>query len=166
MNLFTYFKKRKQLKEEKRKKQTKSVRILKTIGGTIVYILVVLALVWGTPKALTFALGTQYPMAAITSGSMWPALKKGDLVFIQGVDAKAIKVGDIVVYTNQKDGTFTIHRVVELRDKMLLTKGDANNITDEPIGYEAVIGRLYKIGNWNARIPKLGFISIMSSGKK
>ncbi len=158
MKIIEYFKKRKQLKEEKRQKQSKTVRILKTLGGTILYILFIVLLVWGTPKALSWALHTNYPMAAITSGSMWPVLKQGDLIFIEGIDPQIVKVGDIVVYTNEK-GAFTIHRVVELREDTLITKGDANNISDAPVKYVDIIGRLYKIGNWNARIPKLGFIS-------
>ena len=45
------------------------------VGGTVV----------GLPKALSWYLETPYPMAAITSGSMWPVLKEGDIVFVQGV---------------------------------------------------------------------------------
>jgi len=158
MKIIEYFKKRKQIKEEKKAKQKKSVRILKTIGGTILYILFVAALVWGAPRALSYFLNTEYPMAAITSGSMWPELKKGDLVFIEGIDPRTVQVDDIVVYVNEKNA-FTIHRVVELKENTLKTKGDANNVADTPIKYEDIIGRLYKIGNWNARLPKLGFIS-------
>ena len=133
-------------------------KIIKKIIWLIVYILFVAGLVWGTPKALSWALKTQYPMAAITSGSMWPVLKQGDLVFIQGVDPKTVQVDDIVVYANEKSA-FTIHRVIELKEDSLVTKGDANNVADSPIKYEDIIGKLYKIGDWNARLPKLGFIS-------
>ena len=162
MKIIEYFKKRKQKKAEKKAKQSKLTRILKTIGGTILYVLLVAALVWGTPRALSYFLNTEYPMAAITSGSMWPDLKKGDLVFIEGIDPRTVQVNDIVVFVNAKSA-FTIHRVIELKEDSLKTKGDANNVADDPIKYEDVIGRLYKIGNWNARIPKLGFISTTAS---
>jgi len=158
MKIIEYFKKRKQKKEEKRARQSKTVRILKSIGGTILYLAFIVVLVWGTPRALSYFLNTEYPMAAITSGSMWPELKKNDLVFIEGIDPRTVQIDDIVVFTNEKNA-FTIHRVIELGQNKLKTKGDANNVADEPIPYEDVIGRLYKIGNWNARIPKLGFIS-------
>ncbi len=158
MKIIEYFKNRKQKKLEKKQRQSRTVRIFKIIIGTILYILLVVGLIWGMPKGLSYYLNTQYPMAAITSGSMWPELKKGDLVFIEGVDPKTIKVDDIIVYANEKNA-FTIHRVVELKEDSLITKGDANNIADKPIVYEDIIGRLYKIGNWNARVPKLGFIS-------
>ena len=158
MKIIEYFKKRKQKKEEKQANRSKLVKILRTVIGTILYILFVVALVWGTPKALSYFLNTEYPMAAITSGSMWPELKKNDLVFIEGIDPRTVQVDDIVVFTNKKNA-FTIHRVIELGDHKLKTKGDANNVADEPIKYEDIVGRLYKVGDWNARIPKLGFIS-------
>lgn len=158
MRIVEYLKKRKQKKLEKRQRQSKTIRILKTIAGTLLYLLLIAVLVWGTPKALSRWLKTDYPMAAITSGSMWPELKKGDLIFIEGVDPKTVKLGDIIVYLNEKNA-FTIHRVIKLGEEELTTKGDANNVPDKPIKYEDIVGRLYKIGNWNARIPKLGFLS-------
>lgn len=146
-------------------KQKPKKKFIKTIGGIILYLVLVLALVYFLPKALSLALNTEYPMAAITSGSMWPELKKGDLVFIQGIDPKTIQVNDIIVYANDPStgsgqGGFTIHRVIELKEDTLITKGDANNIADKPVKYEDIIGRLLKISNWQARLPKLGYISI------
>lgn len=163
MKIIEYYKKRKQRKLEKKQRRSKTVKILRAVGGTIIYILIVVGLIWGTPKALSYFLKTEYPMAAITSGSMWPELKKGDLIFIEGIsDPKTIQQGDIVVYLNEKNA-FTIHRVIKLDEETLTTKGDANNVADKPIKYKDVIGRLYKIGDWNARIPKLGFISTTMS---
>ena len=159
MNIIEKYKQRKAAKRLKQEQMSKGKKLFKRVGGTILYILIVFALVYYTPKLLSYALNTEYPMAAITSGSMWPELKKGDLVFIQGIDPRTVEVNDIVVYTNQKNA-FTIHRVVELRDDKLVTKGDANNVNDDPVQYEDIVGRLYKIGNWNTRIPKLGLISI------
>ena len=40
---------------------------------------------------LSWYLDTPYPMAAITSGSMWPVLKEGSLVFIKSVKKKKLK---------------------------------------------------------------------------
>lgn len=160
MKIIEYYKKRKQKKAEKRQKRSRFNKILRTTVETILYLAFIVLLVWGTPKALSHYLKTDYPMAAITSGSMWPELKRGDLIFVQGIaePKNEIKVGDIVVFMNEKNA-FTIHRVIELRADTLVTKGDANNVSDEPVKYSDVIGKLYRLGNWNARIPKLGFIS-------
>lgn len=104
-------------------------------------------------------------MASITSGSMWPALKKGDFILIKGVqNQNEIKVGDIVVYKNPKG--FTIHRVVEIKDDMVTTKGDANNVNDAPINFSDIIGKPIYLGSKPLRIPFLGMISVYLNKNK
>lgn len=140
-------------------------KTLKSAISWILYIVILIGLVYGTPKALAFFLETDYPMASITSGSMWPALKKGDLVLIKGVDGKEeIKVDDIIVYRNPKG--FTIHRVIEINEDTLVTKGDANNVKDSPIKYEEVIGKTLTFNNKPFRIPFLGKIGLLINKNK
>ena len=130
----------------------KTKRILKSTIGWVLYIAFLVGVVYGTPKALSHLLKTDYPMAAITSGSMWPALKKGDLILIQGVqDRSQISVGDIVVYKNQRG--FTIHRVVSMGDTTLVTKGDANNVSDTPVPYSEVVGKAFTYQGHLLKIP-------------
>lgn len=144
---------------------------IKSIIEILAYIIIVAVLVVGTPKALVYALGTEYPIASITSGSMWPELKKGDLVFIKYADKNDLAIGDIVVYKNLSAGSrqasgFTIHRIIELNEETLKTKGDANNVADAPVEYDKIIG---KTVNWKekpVRIPWLGKITIWASGLK
>ncbi|MEK7542591.1 MAG: signal peptidase I [Patescibacteria group bacterium] len=144
--------------ENKPKEKKKSV--LKNIIGWIVYLGLLAGLIFGTPKALSYVLDTSYPMAAITSGSMWPALEKGDMVFIKGIKSREeVDVGDIVVYQNPQG--FTIHRVVELQAARLVTKGDANNISDTPVSYQDVIGKTVEFQEKPFRIPLLGNVSIL-----
>ena len=139
-------------------------KVKKTIGW-IVYIAILFGLVFGTPKLLVYVLDTEYPMASITSGSMWPSLKKGDLVVIKGVNSKEdIAINDIVVYVNPKG--FTIHRVIELKEDTLTTKGDANNVSDSPIKYEEVIGKALIYKNKIVKIPKIGHISLLINKPK
>lgn len=136
----------------------------KTIISWTLYIAFLTALVFGVPKGLAYVLKTDYPMASITSGSMWPSLKKGDLVVIKGITNKnEINLNDIIVYKNPKG--FTIHRVIELRGDTLITKGDANNVSDAPIAYDEVIGKALTIKGKIVKIPKIGFISLLI-GKK
>lgn len=146
--------------------------IIKSILGWLAYFLILIGLIYGIPKAMSYALDTPYPMAAITSGSMWPALKTGDLVLIKGVKEKNdIKLGDIVVYKNpskisgQVSG-FTIHRVIQMNNETIITKGDANNIGDAPVKYADVIGKTVFFGANPLRVPILGNISIMVKDKK
>ena len=61
---------------------SKTLSILKDF---ILYVVILATILFGVPRFLSWYLETPYPIAAITSGSMWPALKEGDLVFIEGV---------------------------------------------------------------------------------
>lgn len=121
------------------------------------YAAIVVGVLFGLPRFLSWSLETPYPMAAITSGSMWPILNQGDLVLIEGVAKEDIKVGDVIVWKNPQG--FTIHRVVRLGEDTLVTKGDANFTEDEPVRYDDVIGRTYQLFGKNVRFPYLGIIS-------
>lgn len=141
-----------------RKKKNKKRAVIKGIIEWVIYILVFVLIVWGTPKGLSKALDSDYPIASITSSSMWPALKKGDIALIKGVSGKDdIAVSDIVVYTNERG--FTIHRVVRKNDKTFITKGDANNTEDKPVEYDKLVGKVFKIKDKIFRIPYLGELS-------
>jgi signal peptidase len=145
--------------------EEKTKKFLKSLAGWIIYIGILVGLIYGIPKGLAYVLKTDYPMASITSGSMWPTLKEGDLVFIKGINSKEeIKEGDIVVYQNPKG--FTIHRVIQLNENTLITKGDANNVNDSPVEYKDVIGKIVNLGSKPLRIPMLGRVSILMQGHK
>ncbi len=137
---------------------------VKSIIGILIYIVIVAVIAIGTPKALSYFLGTEYPIASITSGSMWPALKKGDMVFIEKTDKSELKIGDIIVYKNNKG--FTIHRIVELNEDTLKTKGDANDISDLPIKYDEIVGRTVNWKNKPIKIPQIGNITIWAASLK
>jgi len=134
-------------------------KLSRKIIGWIIYAAVLVALVMGMPKALSYYLKTGYPMAAITSGSMWPTLKSGDLVLIRGISAAGdIQNGDIVVYQNHRG--FTIHRVVAKNNDTFITKGDANNVFDIPVPYAALVGKAVVWRGKPVRMPLLGNLSI------
>ncbi len=137
----------------------KKMRVMSHLVNLAVYVLIVAGIVFGLPNFLVWKLHTTYPMAAITSGSMWPVLKEGDLVFIEGVGATDIRVGDIIVYQNTTNHTLTIHRVTKLLPDMLTTKGDANFSEDLPVLYSNVIGRTYNIFGKPLHIHYLGSIT-------
>ena len=137
----------------------KTKKLLKSLIGWILYVGFLAGLIYGIPRGLSYVLKTDYPMASITSGSMWPILKKGDLILIKGINEKEeIKLDDVVVYRNEKG--FTIHRVIKLNEETLITKGDANNVKDKPVKYEDVIGKLLVMNNKPFRIPLLGMVSV------
>lgn len=134
--------------------------------GWVIYFFVMIFIVFALPKVLSTTLGTPYPMAAITSGSMWPAFREGDLVFIKHVEPAELQVGDVVVFRNVTNGTFTIHRIVRLDSETFTTKGDANFDPDAPVKYADLIGRTVLISGKPLRVPYAGAVTVFASNLK
>lgn len=151
---------------KKKRKAKKKKSVLRKIIGWIVYLAIVGTLMYFTPKALSAYLGTDTPIAAITSASMWPELKKGDLVFVKAVASeKDLAIGDIIVFKNPKG--FTIHRIIEKTDTAIKTKGDANNVSDAPIQFSDVVGKALEYSSGKpVKIPQMGFLSIWMNGRR
>ncbi len=123
----------------------------------IAYLAFVAVAVYYTPKILSKKLGTPYPLATITSGSMWPVLQTNDLILMKGISGSQAQVGQIIVYKNA--GGFTIHRLIRRENGKLITKGDANDIEDKPVAESEVVGRAVYIKNKPLRIPYLGMVA-------
>lgn len=132
-------------------------KILIIIAKIAAYLVFVALAVYYTPKILSKELNTQYPLATITSGSMWPALKVNDLILMKGISGNDAQIGQIIIYKNSKG--FTIHRLIKKDNGKLITKGDANNVDDVPVKPEDVVGRIVYIGKSPFRIPYLGIIA-------
>jgi len=135
----------------------------KILNYLLLYAFVILGFIYLIPRLLAYSLKTPYPLAAITSGSMQPTLKEGDLVFIKGINQEkvkeGIKEGQILVYHN--DLGFIVHRVVSIDKDNLVTKGDANLVIDKPIDYKQVIGTVVSINNQPVRIPYFGYLTLL-----
>ena len=127
---------------------------LKEARNWIIYIVAVIAITMMMPKILAFALQTPYPMATITSQSMWPEMSRGDLVFMKGASGKEIKKGQVVVFKTQ--GVLVIHRVIEVNKDTIVTKGDANMTEDNPVKKSAVLGSAVTVGGSTVKIPYIG----------
>ena len=74
----------------------------------------------------------------IGSGSMEPHLKVNDLIIIRESDD--YKIGNIVTFKN--DDEYITHRIVSINGNEIITKGDANNMNDEPITRDKIVGKL------------------------
>lgn len=88
-----------------------------------------------------------YGQAVVISGSMSPAFEVGDLLIYQSVEE--YKIGDMVAFRDGENDLVT-HRIVEVNEEYLVTKGDANPVTDDPIVYTDIYGKVIFI------IPKVG----------
>ena len=96
-----------------------------------------------------------FKSAVVVSGSMAPAIRTGDMVIIK--DSYPIRIGDVVNFENS-EGTFTLHRVTEIREvengyAHFQTKGDANRVADvELVESKAIQGKV------TLAIPKVGYL--------
>lgn len=79
-----------------------------------------------------------YGMSVVLSGSMEDRLSVDDLVIIKATDS--YKVNDIVLF--QDGNSLVIHRIIEIDGDTVTTKGDANNVADEPIQKSQIKGVL------------------------
>ena len=70
-------------------------------------------------------------LCAVVSGSMEPNLPTWSLSIVNTkASYDSIQTGDIVVYYRRSDHTRIIHRVTEIKPNGMVTKGDANSVTD------------------------------------
>ena len=79
-----------------------------------------------------------YGAAVVLSGSMEPELSKGDLVIVKETDSFEVK--QVVVF--QDGHTLVMHRIIEIGDEKIVTKGDANNSADAPIDSSRIKGEV------------------------
>ena len=93
---------------------------------------------------------------------------KGDIIILFGVDAGDIKLGDVIVYNDDKNKYPIIHRVTDVKEDTIenrksykfQTKGD-NNFRSPDFPYveeNQVLGRAF------LRLPLLGWIKIWVVG--
>ena len=87
-----------------------------------------------------------YSIFEVATGSMKDAIDIGDAVLVKIDDD--YEEGDIITYQSGDD--FITHRVISKADKYIVTKGDANNVNDNPIDKSLVLGKVVKI------MPKVG----------
>lgn len=97
-----------------------------------------------------------YALFEVISGSMSPSIEKGDLIVVD-VDS-GYNEGDIITFIS--DGAFITHRVIDIDDNVVITRGDANNSVDNPVSKDKIIGKVLKI------IPNFGlWIKILTTPK-
>jgi signal peptidase len=100
--------------------------------------------------------------AIVTSGSMQPTFKKGDLVFMQDILIQP-KVGDIIIFpdpeknvVSNKPVTVT-HRIIEMKGDTIRTKGDNNPNPDTwKVNKKDVMGKAFVIGSNPVVLKDLG----------
>lgn len=124
--------------------------IKKVIVNLIILVLSIIAIlvIWGfiqlniQNKEYVNIFG--YSVLSTETGSMSPTIEVGDIIIIKIGDE--IKENDIITY--KQDDVLITHRIEQIDGDTIITKGDYNNIQDEPIERNQVIGKaVYIINN-------------------
>ncbi len=77
-------------------------------------------------------------VAVVLSGSMEPVLSVDDVIIVR--ESETYAINDIVVYDSGRE--MVVHRIIEQNGDTVVTKGDANNTSDEPVSADAVKGKV------------------------
>ncbi len=139
---------------------------MKKVVGDLLFFAIILLLL---SRFLTIFTGMAYPLSVVSSSSMTPVLNKGDIVPWIPCSVEDVREGDIVVYKSVY-GNLIIHRVVETRNGKFITKGDANNYTDQQgphvpealVGKNNLLGKAIMVGDKALKIPLLGYFWIFT----
>lgn len=121
--------------------------------------ILVFAALLGLVSLLVIPTATPAYLGSATSDSMAPAINEGDAYVV--VDTPSVDVGDVVVFSSPERGGYVTHRVVEESSDGFVTKGDANEATDQesgmaPVPESAIVGRVVTVADRPVVIPGLG----------
>lgn len=102
---------------------------------------------------LLLAFGRFVPLV-VTSGSMYPTISVGDVVFVHATGGAGVGVGDVVAYV-MEGRQVVVHRVVAVGPDWVRTKGDANPDPDPfLVSYGNILGRVVLV------VPMVGLVAI------
>ena len=87
-----------------------------------------------------------YSIFEVATGSMHTSIEIGDAVLVK-INSD-FDVNDVITYEN--NGDYITHRVISKYDDFVITKGDANNVNDNPVENKLILGKVVKV------LPKLG----------
>ncbi|MBR1482499.1 MAG: signal peptidase I [Ruminococcus sp.] len=137
--------------EQKRSGIKKAFHVLRVIKNIVCWTLIVVLAFLVVTFLLNRVSGTTptffgYSIQRVSSGSMEPELKVGDVILSKIIDdVTDLDKGDIITFKGgeQFSNQLVTHRVfrapyIENSTMLLQTKGDANDIADDPIRAEQV----------------------------
>ena len=106
-----------------------------------------------------FRYTNQIMIYRVKTSSMENDIHAGDYILI--VKQKDYKIGDVVTF--EKADGFITHRIVKKNGNMITTKGDANNVEDEEINKNLIVGKVIMSGGIiniiiNYKYALIGFI--------
>ena len=144
------------------------MKIFLGILNTLLAIVILCTLIAAVGSAIT---KEPILLTVIRSNSMYPVWERGDMVIIENLkENDSIQLSDIVFFKTEEGplaaNGWIARRVVDGNTKEgFITKGDANEHTDQSEGNEAInreliAGRALTIGETPIVIPKIGYLSL------
>ena len=125
----------------------------------IINVLTTLVIIIGGLFVILYAIG--YTPYVVLSGSMEPTIKTGSVCFInKHASYEKIKEKDIIAF-RLKSGTLVTHRVIDITNEGLITKGDNNEDKDDVITTKNNF-----VGKNSFWIPKLGYLVVLFQSTK
>lgn len=122
-------------------------------------------MIWRGLMVFTYS---ESPVVVVLSGSMEPAVYRGDILFLDNDPLSPIRVGEIVVFQIKGREIPIVHRVLQVRDGVngeskFLTKGDNNNIDDRGLYARGQmwLRRDDIMGRAKIVLPHLGMVTII-----
>lgn len=121
-------------------------------------ILILILFIFTLSSVAGFVLDRPILVSYVTSNSMYPTLKVGDLFFINPLSKGG--VGKIIVF--KMNGHWTVHRVYADVDGGYITKGDNNVATDQqngfskPVNASDIAGEVITLNGNPIKIPVIG----------
>jgi len=135
---------------------------------TAITIALILIIVFGLYFGTQAFLGTEYPLLAVSSESMFPTLNIGDLIIVQKIDPAQINVdpinGDILVYKRGED--LIVHRAINKKYIgngiwEITTRGDHYPTSNDPPWNSTQL-----VGKVIGRIPAIGHLPLFLHSEK
>ena len=127
------------------------LRFIKKIISVVVILFVVYILIGnlGAKNKLLYNI-FKYNNFVVLSGSMEPTISAGDFVTIIKCDVNKLEPNDIITFYLGDE--VVTHRIQSIDVDKIITKGDFNNISDNPIDKKDIIGK------YIFRLPKFGYL--------
>ena len=161
------------------KKESKFAKVFITVKNILSWIILAAVVVFVVTIFISRITGDTpsvmgYSFLRVSTGSMEPALKVGDIILMKSCEADTLKKGDIVSYKGTRGdmaGKIITHRVIEpvyeSEGKTYITTcGDANEIKDPPVTAEQVLGKMERqlplfTKGFNFFITPLGLLTVI-----
>ena len=99
-----------------------------------------------------------YTYFVVASGSMSGTIEVDDIIFVK--ITKDVQNDDIITFIDE-DGNLITHRLVNINKDKYITKGDVNNVSDDPITEDQIVGKVALIVSPSFILKSIAIILII-----